>query len=84
MCTCTFADVWGFDEEAVDALRSMEMDDADKQLIQQFAILLPKDSALIRQLYATNLTGEVRAALPERVSWNRFSTGRCRYRTATR
>ena len=53
-------DVWGFDEEAVEALRSMEMDDADKQLIEQFAILLPKDSPLVKQLYATTLSGDVR------------------------
>ena len=82
-CVLLLADVWGFDEEAVDALRSMEMDDADKQLIQQFAILLPKDSALIRQLYATNLTGEVGATTHHHLSCVRFSTARCRYRTAT-
>ena len=44
-----FIDVWGFDEEAVKALKTMEPDDRETQLIMRYAILLNKDSELLKQ-----------------------------------
>ena len=43
-----WADVWGFDEDAVKALKSMEAPDEEKDLIQKYAILLNQDSELLQ------------------------------------
>ena len=44
-----FSDVWGFDEDAVKALKTMEPPDSEVQLIKRYAILLNRESELLRQ-----------------------------------
>lgn len=44
-------DVWGFDEDAVKALKTMEPPDNDKQLVSKYAILLSQDSELLHQTH---------------------------------
>ncbi|ELT89388.1 hypothetical protein CAPTEDRAFT_187404 [Capitella teleta] len=45
--------VWGFDEDAVKALKTMDPPDDDKQLITKYAILLGQESKLLHQIHIT-------------------------------
>ena len=47
------SDVWGFDEDAVKALKTMDPPDNDKQLINKYAILLAQESKLLNQIHIT-------------------------------
>ena len=48
-------DIWGFDEDAVKALKTMEPDDTEKMLIRRYAVLLGKDSELVKQYYGVQV-----------------------------
>ncbi len=41
-------DVWGFDEDAVKALKTMEPPDSDKELLRKYSALLAQESELLQ------------------------------------
>lgn len=46
-------DVWGFDEDAVKALKTMDQPDNEIELIKKYAILLRMDSELLKRTKIT-------------------------------
>lgn len=42
------ADVWGFDDAAVEALKQMKMPDDDLDMVKKYQVLLGLESELLR------------------------------------